>query len=64
MSNILTIKAAEGRRVRDPATAAVIPSDGLTVIWSSHWERRLKDGDIEVVPAAPPPAPAPAKKDA
>ena len=38
-------------RVRDPATGQVVPEDGVTVEWSTYWERRLQDGDIDKVAA-------------
>ena len=56
-------------RVRDPQTGQVLPHQGGPVTWSDYWERRLQDGDIEVISPAPPlqdaaqaasPEPAPA----
>lgn len=34
-------------RVRDPATGQVLPIEGATVAWSTYWERRLQDGEID-----------------
>lgn len=34
-------------RVRDPATGQVIPEEGATVEWSTYWERRLQDGEVD-----------------
>lgn len=34
-------------RVRDPVTGLVVPEDGVTVEWSTYWERRLQDGEID-----------------
>lgn len=66
MTDIRTIKAAEGRRVRDPATGAVLPEEGQAVTWTSHWQRRLNDGDVIVLSgqAANAPSGAPIKKEA
>lgn len=42
-------------RVRDPATGQVLPIEGVTVAWSTYWERRLQDGEVDKadVPAEP-----------
>jgi hypothetical protein len=54
--DIRTIKAAEGRRVRD-AKGKLLPAGGMTVAWGSYWERLKRDGDVVVVPDAEPEAP-------
>ncbi|MCB2199655.1 DUF2635 domain-containing protein [bacterium] len=42
----VTVYPAEGRRVRHPHTAMVIPATGQAVAWAPYWRRRLKQGDI------------------
>jgi len=42
----VTIYPAEGRRVRHPHTAMVIPGTGQAVSWAPYWRRRLTQGDI------------------
>lgn len=41
------IKPVSGRRVRQP-DGTLLPEAGKPVAWSAFWERRLRDGDIEV----------------
>ncbi len=61
MSEIRTIKPADGRRVRFPDTGRVLPPEGETVAWGSYWHRRLVAGDVVVVDEpAPAEGPAPA----
>lgn len=56
----ITIKAAEGRRVRHPDTLRLLAADGEEVQASSFWSRRLADGDVvEVLKVTPAPQPAP-----
>ncbi|PZO88606.1 MAG: hypothetical protein DI623_12340 [Sphingomonas sanxanigenens] len=40
------IRAAEGCRVRHPGGALLTGPDAVE--WSSYWQRRLDDGDIEL----------------
>lgn len=48
----ITVKAAEGRRVREPRTMQVIPEAGIMVDETDpYWVRRLRDGDVERVEA-------------
>ncbi len=62
MSEIRTIKPADGRRVRFPDTGRVLPPEGDTVAWGSYWHRRLDAGDVVEVDAPAPDASAvPAK---
>ncbi|HEX5276491.1 MAG TPA: DUF2635 domain-containing protein [Fluviicoccus sp.] len=42
-----TIKPVTGRRVRQP-DGELLPEAGKTVVWNAFWERRLRDGDIEL----------------
>ena len=44
----MKVYPVEGRRVRDPATGQVVPSEGLLVPRTSYWVRRLRDGDVEL----------------
>lgn len=39
-------------RVRDPATGQLVPPQGVTVEWSTYWQRRLEDEEISK--SAPP----------
>jgi hypothetical protein len=55
MSDIRTIQAAPGRRVRHPDGRGLLKDGGEAVAWNSYWQRRLQDGDVVI---APPPAPA------
>lgn len=56
------IKPRAGLVVRHPGNARVLATDGEHVAWSSHWQRRLQDGDvIEFRPPAPARAAAKAK---
>jgi len=58
MRKQVLVKAKEGRLVRDPVTFQKLPEGGLIVELSSHWVRREKCGDVEVleVPAEKPKA--------
>jgi hypothetical protein len=46
----MKVKPAEGARVRDPYTLEVLPARGRRVPDTSYWRRRLRDGDVRVVP--------------
>ena len=50
--------AREGLIVLDPATRQPIPPEGLVVLPSSYWARRLSDGDV-VLASAPDAVPHP-----
>jgi len=40
-------------RVLDPMTNRPLPEEGQSVVQSSYWVKRLRDGDVEIVkPAA------------
>ena len=48
---MMHVQPAEGRRVIDPASGAVLPPAGAEVPRDSYWLRRRDDGDvIEVAP--------------
>lgn len=52
MSDLTTIKPAEGCTVLCPDTYEALSADGKAVVLDSYWIRRLNDGDvIEVKPA-------------
>jgi hypothetical protein len=69
---MIKVRAADGRRVRHPATRQLIPAEGLMVNdHEQHWFRRLRDGDVIEIdddgnpvskPAAEPPATAASAK--
>jgi hypothetical protein len=42
----MLIKPVPGKRVRDPDTKRVIPTEGLEVTESPYWVRRIQDGDV------------------
>ncbi|HUO23121.1 MAG TPA: DUF2635 domain-containing protein [Caulobacteraceae bacterium] len=50
-----------GRKVRLPGSPKVLPADGLQLPWSSYWERRVRDGDVEEFTPAPEAKASPAK---
>ena len=54
------VKPVAGKRVGDPEVGVKpLPPEGRVVEWSTHWHRRLADGDI-TAEAAPPEAKGPA----
>jgi len=57
---MLFVRPAPGMRVRDPATRAPIPEEGVLVPHTGYWERRIRTGDVVV--AEPPVAPQPKSK--
>jgi Protein of unknown function (DUF2635) len=67
---MIKVVAAEGRRVRDPATGRVIPDTGVEVdLTVPYWRKRWNQKDVVTAPAEtsaaapaspPPPPPAPA----
>jgi hypothetical protein len=46
MSQKLIVKAAPGRRVKDPYTLRPLSADGESKPRSAYWTRRLQDGDV------------------
>ena len=44
------VKPAPGRMVRDPATGRPLPERGAVVEKTQFWLRRVKDGDVEMLP--------------
>lgn len=60
MSETVHVRPAEGRRVRHPVTNQVIGDEGAHLQRDMFVERRLTDGDLELVPGEPAsPEPAP-----
>lgn len=57
----LNLKPAPGRRVRDPITLALLAPEGESKPDNSYWQRKLRDGDVELIPEVSP-DPKPAKK--
>lgn len=51
------VRPKDGVKVRDPITMAHIPELGASVERTSYWLRRIKDGDVSIVPPVPPPKP-------
>ena len=43
------VRPKNGLRVRHPDTRRPLPPEGLEVVESSFWNRRLRDGDVEIV---------------
>lgn len=59
MASTLTVKPAEGRRVRMPdRDFSVMPADGMTVQDAPYYRQRLADGDLVLAddPASAPKA--------
>jgi len=50
------IKPKDGRQVPDPDRGDVLPVEGREVNDQQYWQRRINDGDVELVdkPTAPP----------
>ena len=44
MSRIF-VKPVEGKRCKDPSTFELLPKAGKSVLKTSYWLRRIKDGD-------------------
>ncbi|MGL4709435.1 MAG: DUF2635 domain-containing protein [Aeromonas veronii] len=53
MSNRKTVRPADGRRVRKP-DGSLLAEQGESVVWSSFWLRRHRDGDVALVDAKEP----------
>jgi len=45
MKKIYVVPAV-GRLVRDPANMLPLPPEGVEVTETSHWQRRIKAGDV------------------
>jgi hypothetical protein len=43
------IRATRGLKIRDHLTKLLIPDEGCNVVDSPFWQRRLRDGDAEIV---------------
>jgi len=52
MSDLKFIKAADGRKMRDPFSRMVLKAEGQWVAWISYWQRALAAGDV--IEATPP----------
>lgn len=46
---IITIRPAPGRTIYDPQTRRQVTGE-YRVVLDTHWMRRIKDGDVEVIP--------------
>lgn len=42
------IRPAPGKVVRDPVTKRALPAEGVSVVPSIFWNRRIKDGSVVV----------------
>lgn len=54
MKEKIFVKPKDGKRVIDPATKRVLPSEGASVEKTSYWMRRLANGEIEIVQQSAP----------
>lgn len=52
MTTVVLKPAQPGLRVLDPATLSPLPETGVEVELTSHWQRRLDDGDVVVAEPA------------
>ncbi len=43
---LVRIRPADGGLVRDPATLAPLPAEGVEVTLTPHWRRALDRGDV------------------
>jgi len=43
------VRPAPGLKIRDPLTRTHIPENGIEVVESYFWLRRVRDGDVNVV---------------
>jgi hypothetical protein len=57
MSDTRTVRPVDGRRVRQPGSGKLLAGE-LAVAWTSYWQRLANAGDVEIVDAPRPPAPA------
>lgn len=48
------------RLVRDPRDGKPLPAEGREVPLTAFWQRRLRDGDVEIIPEAEAPSEEPA----
>lgn len=46
----IKVKPKQGYIVRHPETLRILNANGEEVTHSSYWERRIKDGDVSVIP--------------
>ena len=45
---MIYVKPAPGLRIRDPVSKVHLPEAGRLVAESSHWNRRIRAGDVLV----------------
>jgi len=43
---LITVYPVEGIKVRDPQTTQHVPAEGLSVVRSTYWLRRINEGDV------------------
>ena len=46
------VKPAPGLRIVDPILRDFLPADGRLVTPSEYWHRRVRDGDVTLIPQA------------
>ncbi len=47
----MLVKPAPGLKIRDPDLKDLLPDEGRDVPETDYWHRRLRDGDVVLVPA-------------
>lgn len=47
--NTLNVKPRDGFQIRDPDLRDLIPEAGRVVPDTAYWQRRLRDGDVELI---------------
>jgi hypothetical protein len=56
--DFVILKPKDGLRVCDPATGKPLAAEGENKCLNVYWQRRLNDGDVEIVTDAAPAAPS------
>lgn len=51
---IMFVLPVEGRRIKDPVTLILLDPNGEWKPCNSYWDRKVKDGDVELDPTATP----------
>lgn len=59
---LITVKPKQGLLIVDPELRTTLPAEGCAVNDAPYWQRRIADGDVELVPTAPA-APVTAEKE-
>lgn len=49
MKKQVRIKPKAGLIIPDVDRRDALPETGRLVVWSVYWQRRLRDGDIEII---------------